>query len=60
MNEALRKFRKEHHLTQTELGDQVGVKQTTISQFEKGSRKPSLSTAKKIAAVLGINVEEIF
>lgn len=42
----LKQLRVNKGLSQVELGNQVGLKQTTISQYENGSRKPPLSMAK--------------
>ncbi|WP_416861407.1 helix-turn-helix domain-containing protein, partial [Helicobacter ganmani] len=43
----LRQFREKKGLSQAELGNRVGLKQTTISQYESGSRTPTLAMAKK-------------
>lgn len=59
-NAKLQIARQRHNLTQTELGNLVGVKQTTIAQYENGTRNPSLSIAIGIANVLEIGVEDIF
>ena len=46
--------RKEHKLTQTELGEMCGVAQRTIAAYEKGDRRPSPEVAKKIGDALGL------
>ena len=46
-------------LSQSELARRVGVEQTTLSYIERGT-DPHLSTALKLAAVLGTTVEELF
>jgi putative transcriptional regulator len=38
-------FRKQNKLTQTALGELVGVSKTTVYQWERGERRPS-KTAK--------------
>lgn len=43
----LKEFREQKGLSQTELANRVGLKQTTISQYENGFRRPNLSMAKK-------------
>ena len=48
----LKEFREQKGLSQTELANYVGAKQTTISQYENGSRRPNLSMAKKLADAL--------
>jgi len=41
--------RSELKLTQKELADRIGVKQSNISRLESGSYNPSLSFLKKVA-----------
>ncbi len=54
----LKEFRKQKGLSQTELANRVGLKQTTISQYENGSRRPNLHMAKKIADALGMSLDD--
>ena len=56
----LKQFRKEKGISQTKLASMVGLKQTTISQYEKGSRKPDLTKAKKLSDALGISLDDFF
>jgi len=56
----LKEFREEKGMSQTELASLVGLKQTTISQYEKGSRKPDLARAKKLSDALGISLDDFF
>lgn len=44
--EELKKFRKDHKLTQTELADLVGVQVSAVSKWEQGQRKIPQSTIK--------------
>uniref|UniRef100_UPI00345F10E5 helix-turn-helix domain-containing protein n=1 Tax=Helicobacter sp. UBA3407 TaxID=1946588 RepID=UPI00345F10E5 len=53
----LRQFREKKGLSQAELGNRVGLKQTTISQYESGSRTPTLAMAKKLSDVLEISLD---
>lgn len=43
------KARSERNLTQKELADRVGLKQSHISRLESGTYNPTLSYLKKIA-----------
>ena len=52
--------RKKKRLTQQQLAELVGVDRTLISKIESGSVTPSVTTAKKIAAVLGFNWTRFF
>ena len=56
----LKQLRVNKGLSQVELGKQVGLKQTTISQYENGSRKPPLSMAKKLSVALDVTLDDIF
>lgn len=56
----LKQFRKEKGLSQTELADKVGLKQTTISQYERGTRHPNLAMAKRLANALEISLDDFF
>ena len=54
----LKESREKKGLSQTELANRVGLKQTTISQYENGFRKPNLSMAKKLADALEISLDD--
>ena len=56
----LKQLRESKGISQTQLANLVGLKQTTISQYENGSRKPNLNKAKKIADVLNITLDDFF
>jgi predicted transcriptional regulator len=45
--------RSEQNLTQQELADRTGIKQSNISRLESGHYNPSLEFLKKIARGLG-------
>ena len=47
--------RNELNITQKELADRTGIKQSNISRLEKGTYNPSLNSLKKIAK--GLNKE---
>ncbi len=47
------KARNEQHLTQSELAERTGIRQSNISRIEKGQALPSISTLSKIAHGLG-------
>jgi len=52
--------RKKKLLTQQQLAELVGVDRTLISKIESGAATPSVTTAKKIAAVLGFHWTKFF
>lgn len=49
--------RNEEHLTQSELAERTGLRQSNISRFEKGQAMPSIATLSKIAQGLGKRLE---
>lgn len=57
---SLRELRKSKGLSQIELSKLSGIRQSTISQYENGSRKPSMSKAKKLADALSVTLDDIF
>lgn len=56
----LKQLRVNQGLSQEELGKKVGLKQATISQYENGTRKPPLPTAKKLSLALNVTLDDIF
>ena len=56
----LREMRKSLGLSQYQLARLSGLAQSTISHIERGAFIPTIDSAYKIAAVLGVRVEELF
>ena len=50
----LRKLRKEKNLTQEYLAKKLGVKNTTISKWEKGIHQIKLDKAEMLSSILGV------
>lgn len=46
-----------HGLTQKQLAEMVGTKQSSIARLERGTAPPNLSFLSKVAAALGARVE---
>lgn len=55
----IKQIRSELKMSQAELARRCGVTQAAISKYEDGKREPSLAMLKKIAAVLGVSVDEL-
>jgi HTH-type transcriptional regulator/antitoxin HipB len=53
---ALRRFRRTHDLTQTELAKRAGVRQGTVSQVETGLETVKLSTVMDLLRALDLEV----
>lgn len=49
--------RNEEQLTQSELAERTGLRQSNISRIEKGQSMPSIATLAKIAQGLGKRLE---
>ena len=47
-------------MTQSELGEKVGLTRQTIAAIETGKYSPSVESACRIAEVLGRPLEEVF
>lgn len=52
-------LRKNRGLTQGQLAQGSGIPRTTLSYLESGQSNPSLTLLMKIAAILGVTVEEL-
>lgn len=50
-------MRKMKKLTQTELGDMLGVSYMTVRRWETGKSKPKLDEIKKMANIFGTTAE---
>lgn len=53
----LRKLRKDKNLTQSELGNIIGVKKSAISCYEKGLRNPSLEHLVDLIQIFAISAD---
>ena len=60
LDNKIRELRKEHKVTQDELGLAVGVTRQTIISLENGKYNASLQLAHKIASYFSLTIEEIF
>lgn len=49
MQNRIKELRNKKHLTLKELGEQVGMPNNTLSQYETGKREPKLETWQKLA-----------
>jgi putative transcriptional regulator len=56
----LRQLRRAREMSQAALGRRVGLDSTSISMIEKGTRKPSLDKAQRLAAEFDVPIEELF
>ena len=55
----LKKFREQLGLSQEELANIIGVRQSTVGMWENGFNKPRHSTLLKLAEALKVSVDEL-
>lgn len=60
MKNNIERERKVRRLTQSALGELLGVSRQTIISIERGRYNPSLALAFQIARVFGCTIEDIF
>jgi putative transcriptional regulator len=56
----LKELRKQYGLSVKDIANIVGISTSHYYKIEEGVRNPTLKIAKKIAEILGKNVDEIF
>lgn len=57
MNERIRELRKALNLNQTEFGERIGTKQSTVAGYENGSRQPIDAVITAICREFDVNEE---
>jgi len=55
LGDRIRRARTELRLSQEELANRVGVRQSAISAFETGEKTPRIETLQRLAVALGIS-----
>lgn len=56
----LAKARREKGLSQEQLAAKANISQSSVASYENGTRKPSPVTARRVASVLGLTIEEMW
>ena len=56
----VREYREKASMTQSGLGEAIGVTRQTVIAIEQGRYSPSLESAFRIARVFGVGVEDVF
>ena len=56
----LKHLRKEHNLTQQQLGELLGYKNNSICQIENGKRNMSIEKVVELAELFDISIDELF
>lgn len=55
MNNRFKEIRKAVGLTQAEMADKIGIKQSTVTAYETGNREVSDRTVKSICSVFSVS-----
>ena len=55
--ERLRELRAEHHYTQVQVADRVGVTKAMISNYERGERTPQIITLMRLADCYQVSMD---
>lgn len=55
----LKELRKEHNMTQEQLGDKIGVTNKTISRWETGNYMPPVENLKQLSDIYQVSINEI-
>lgn len=53
----IKSLRKAKKITQKQLGDVLGVAESTISMYESGNRQPDVDTMRKIADYFNVTID---
>lgn len=56
----IKETRKAKGLTQKELGEKLGISESTFNRYENGTANLSLETIEKVAHVLGVKPKLVF
>ena len=59
MGSFLAELRKEQKLTQSELGEKLGVKNKTVSRWETGTYMPPVEILEELSRLYGLTINEI-
>ena len=57
--ERIKKLRKKHNLSQSDLAKMVGVKSNTVSTWERGTRRPDFNVLCRLSNSFGVPIEYI-
>lgn len=55
----LRHWRHQRRFTQEDLARMVGVERTTVANWERGAKQPSLENLVRLSQALGVSLEEL-
>lgn len=56
----IKNYREKANMTQQELAEKIGVNARSIRRWESGESAPDVYSAMAIAAIFGLQIEDIF
>lgn len=56
----IKELREQRGMTRSELARQMGVKHPSVIQWEKEESLPAAAKLPKLAAVLGVTIDELY
>lgn len=56
-SESLKRFRKEHNLTQKQIADAIGIQKNAYQSYEYGKSLPSINVVARIADAYDVSVD---
>lgn len=59
LGDNIQRLRKEKNLTQAELAKKTNLSEISIRKYESGDRNPKLDATRRIAAALGVYMNEL-
>lgn len=59
LSQNISKLRKEHHLTQEQLAEALGVTFASVSKWERGAAAPELNLIAKMADFFGVSLDAL-
>lgn len=59
IGERIKRYRIEKRMAQKEVADRAGVTEVSVSRWENGMQDPTFRDVEKIAAALGVTMEEL-
>ena len=59
MGSFLAELRKEHEMTQAELGEKLGVTNKTVSRWETGNYMPPVEMLEELSTLYGLTINEL-
>ena len=60
VGQQIREARKAKGLTQKELGEKLGVSESTVNQYESGKQNLTIETLSKISEALDLSFSTLF